>query len=119
MVARHVGLPVIGETVIRIRRPSSGTDRYGNPIPGVAVETPIAGALFAPAGSQEAAEVGRSASSSSPQLLFPRQWPDLVRTDQVRVGAEVYEVQGPAKPWRSAYGSTLGGLVVELKKVDG
>lgn len=110
---------MIGETVTRIRRAANGVDRYGNPKPGAPVETPLAGALFAPNGSVEASEVGRASASTSPQLMFPRQWPDLVPTDQVRVRGLVYEVQGDAEDWRSAYASTLGGLVVDLKKVDG
>ena len=51
---------------------------YGDP-----VETPLPGALFAPAGTSEPIEAGRTAVITNPTLYFPGAWPDIVPTDQV------------------------------------
>lgn len=109
-----------GETVTRIRAGASpGDDRYGDPIPGADVETAIAGGFFAPGGTSEPVEVGRAPVISEPTVYFPHAWPDIAPTDRLRIRGDVYQVTGDPGDWRSPQGSTVGGLVVPLKKVDG
>lgn len=110
---------MIGEAVTRIRTQSAGVDRHGNPVPGDPVESPLFGALFAPGSTSEPFEVGRAAVIAEPTLYFPRTWPDLRPTDQVRVRGGVFEVIGDPSDWRSAYATAAGGLVVTLKRVEG
>ena len=107
------------ETVTRIRAGApTGTDAFGQPIPGPDVETAIEGALFAPGASSEPVEVGREAVVSSPTLYFRGARPDLVRTDRVRVRGLVYELDGDPADWRNG-DSPVGGLVVTLRRAGG
>lgn len=109
-----------GETVTRIRAgASAGNDRYGNPIPGTPAETTIAGAFFAPGGTQEPVQTGRAAVIAEPEVYFPGLWPDIVPTDRLRIRGAVYEVQGDPGDWESPWSTGLGGLAVRLKKVAG
>ena len=107
---------MIGEVVTRLRAAESGPDRYGDPTYGDPTETDLAGALFAPGGTQEPVEAGRTAVITNPTLYFPGVWPDIVPTDQVRVRGDVYEVIGDPANWQL---DGQGGLAVELRKVDG
>lgn len=110
----------MSRTVTRLRGEETGVDRYGNPVVEV-TELDIDGALFAPErDSAESVEVGRQQSPSRPTLYWLRQHPDIVRTDQIRVDGVVYDVDGEPAVWRDDLGgSSLGGLVVTLKRVEG
>lgn len=112
---------MFGETVIRIRAgaPTGEHDRYGAPILGPDVETPLEGAAFDPGGSREPVEVGRAAVITTPRVFFPEQWPDVVSTDRLRVRGVEYRVTGRPPEWRDPFGSDVGGLVVELEAVEG
>jgi hypothetical protein len=110
---------MFGETVVRLRRTQTGVDRYNNPVYGAPAELSIDGALFAPGGTQEPAEPGRTPVIDVPTLYFRGQWPDVEATDQFRVRGEVYEVTGDPADWRAADTSGAGGLVVQLRKVSG
>lgn len=106
--------------VTRVRRGAqNGVDRYGNPVYAPTAETVLPGAMFAPGGTSEPVEAGRSAVITLPTVFFPRTWPDIEPTDQVRVFAELYEVVGDPAEWRSPWGTNLGGLVVQLNRVEG
>lgn len=109
-----------GETVTRLRPVQTGTDRYGNPVySDTLAETPLTEAWFAPGGSSEPVEVGRAAVITKPTVYFPHSWPDIQPSDQLRIRGRVYEVTGDPADWRSPTGSNVGGLVIELKRVDG
>jgi hypothetical protein len=114
---------LIGETVTRLRYATTGTDRYGNavrdPDDEAPAELPIAGAMFDPGGSVEPVERGREAVITQPTAYFVGQWPDILASDQLRIRGRVYEVIGDPGDWRSGFGTSLGGLVVPLKRVDG
>jgi hypothetical protein len=111
---------VRGETVVRIRTGASpGDDRYGNPLPGVDVETPLEGAAFDPGGSLEPVEVGRAAVVTTPKLYFQSEAVDLVASDLVRVRGLAYTVQGDPAVWVSPFTGETAGTVVELKRVSG
>lgn len=110
---------MFGATVTRLRPgASTGNDRYGNPIPGADVSTPIIGGAFAPGGSIEPVEVGRAPVVTTPKLYFLAAV-DLTEGDRVLVNGTTYTVEGTPADWHSAWGSTLAGLVVELKVVEG
>jgi hypothetical protein len=109
-----------GETVTRLRKTASGVDRYGNPLyPDAPAEKSIDGAFFAPGGTSEPVEPGRSPVITEPTLYFPHAWPDIVVSDQLRVRGVVYDVTGFPSEWRSPYGSQVGGQVVTLRRTDG
>ena len=109
---------MFGEPVERIRREQTGVDRYGNP-QYTDVESTVEGAAFDPGGSREPVEVGRTQTVTTPKLYFANSRPDLTRDDSVRVRGVVYAVEGDPADWRSPFGSSLGGLVVELKRAEG
>jgi hypothetical protein len=109
-----------GEVVTRLRRVQDGTDTYGDPVwSDTPAETSLPGAWFAPGGTQEPVEVGRAAVISVPTVYFPHSWPDIQPTDQLRVRGVVYEVTGDPADWRSPVESRVGGLVVQLRRVEG
>lgn len=110
-----------GETVTRIRAgESTTTDRYGNPIPGPDVETPLDRAGFDPGGSREPVEVGRTATVTNPKVYFRDYAPDVVSTDRLRVRGVVYQVKGRPAEWRDPHaGNVVRGLVVELELAEG
>lgn len=111
---------VIGETVHRIRTGASpGDDRYGNPLPGVDVETALTGAAFDPGGSLEPVEVGRMPVITTPKVYFRDYAPDIVSTDRLRVRGLVYAVVGRPARWVSPYTTAVAGLVVELRNTEG
>lgn len=111
---------MIGETVVRIRAGASpGDDRYGNPIPGTDVETSLTGAAFAPGGTLEPVEVGRTPIITTPKVYFRDDDPDLVPTDRLRIRGVIYTVEGHPAVWISPWTSVTRGTVVELKAVDG
>jgi len=109
----------IGEPVTRRREQYTGTDRYGNPVFSLVDVVLDDRAAFDPGGSREPVEVGREQTITTPKLFFPDAWPDLVATDRVVVRAEEYMVLGVPPSWRDPWGSTFGGLVVELERVEG
>jgi hypothetical protein len=111
-------MPFVGEPVQRVRREVTGTDRYGNDTyEDVATEL-AERAGFDPGGSREPVEVGRDQVVTNPKLYFPDQRPDLREDDAVIVRGERYAIEGDPADWRSPFGSTLGGLVVELQRVE-
>lgn len=111
---------MIGETVIRIRAGASpGNDRYGNPLPGVDVETAVTGAAFEPRFTSETVGADRLTTTTKPALIFFDEWPDLLSTDRVRVRGVIYEVDGVPADYRSPFGTGFGGVVVELKHSGG
>lgn len=109
----------IGEPVTRRRNQQTGTDRYGSPVYGLVDTVLPERAGFDPGGSREPVEVGREQTVTTPKLYFREQRPDLNKTDLVVMRGVEYQIEGDPADWRSPYGSTLGGLVVELKKAGG
>lgn len=109
----------IGEPVTRRREQQAGTDRYGDPIYETVDEVLRERAAFDPGGAREPVEVGREQVVTEPKLYFLKQYPDLRDDDQVIVRGQVYDIEGIPADWRSPFGSAVGGVVVELKKVDG
>lgn len=98
--------------VQRIRPSAPEEDQYGEPIPGSGSEsvTPLPDALFAPGGSSEPVAAGESAVVVAPTAYWPSAYPDILPTDQLRIGETVYEVEGEPSRWPK-------GLVVTLRAV--
>jgi len=109
----------VGEPVTRRRHEQTGVDRYNSPVYGL-VDTDLEErAAFDPGGSREPVEVGREQTVTTPKLYFFKTWPDLTASDLVVVRGVEYRIEGRPADWKSPFGSTLGGLVVELKKAEG
>jgi len=107
------------ETVTRIRAGApTGVDKFKQPVPGPATQTPIEGALFDPGGSSEPVEAGRTPVVTKPTLYFRGANPDIVATDQVSVRGVVYDVDGDPAYWDQG-DPTVRGLVVALRNVKG
>jgi len=104
----------VTEPVTRIRAQVTGEDRYGNPTT-TDVESDLPAALFAPEGSPEIAEPGRTIVTQGPSLYWRGEWPDVVSSDRLRVRGEVFAVDGHPADWRGL----TGGLVVRLRRVEG
>ncbi len=109
------------EPVIRIRAGAqTGTDAFGQPIYGPDVEVEVGPALFAPGGSTEPLEVGRTPVVTAPSLYWPGLWPDVVATDRLRVRGAMFAVLGVPADWRPASSTGgPGGLVVQLQDSEG
>jgi hypothetical protein len=107
-----------GETV-GVIRPTTSTDRYGNAsrVYGGTITHEIGGCAFAPAGSSEVNDA-RTAVMSEPAIYCPP-GADLTAADHVLVRGSRYEVHGEPADWRDPFGSTLGGVVATLRKVEG
>lgn len=109
---------MIGETVTRLRRVDTGeVDRYGNPV-YADDSTDLDGAMFAPGGSVEPAEVGREPVVTTPTLYFTRQV-DVVSSDQLVVRGDTYQVTGRPATWVSPWTGETMGTVVTLELVEG
>jgi hypothetical protein len=109
---------VNGEPVTRLRHgaPTGEKDRYGKPVLGPDVETPLPRALFAPASSTEPLTVGRVQVITADTLLW-RCSVDLTAADRVRVRGLVREVDGTPAVWTR--NGRVVGVVATLKTSEG
>lgn len=103
-------------TVIRAGAPTGEKDRYGHDVLAPDVETPIADALFAPAGSSEPVAAGRAQVITQDTLYFRRSV-DLRADDRVIVRGVEREVDGRPAEWRR--GRHTVGVVARLKLAEG
>lgn len=111
---------VVTDQVTRLRRGSqTGTDAFHQPVYGPDSETALPEGLFAPGGSTEPVEPGRTPVVTVPTLYWRNEWPDVVSTDRLRVRGTVFEVQGEPADWRPAGDGGPGGLVVQLRDSEG
>jgi hypothetical protein len=109
---------MLGEQVTRRRRTQSGTDRYGNPVYTTTDVVLEQGAAFDPGGSREPVEVGRTQVVTTPKAYFTER-PDVRADDLLLIRGDWFTVQGDPADWRDPFGSQVGGLVVELSRVEG
>ncbi|MCB2411794.1 hypothetical protein LGT39_02885, partial [Demequina sp. TTPB684] len=92
---------------------------YGKP-----TKTPVDVVLdqrpaFDPGGSREPVEVGRTQTVTTPKLYFVESVVDIADKDEVLIAGKRYTVQGDPADWPDPFGSEVGGVVVELQRVDG
>jgi hypothetical protein len=117
-----MGADVFGNVQVTRRRQvtTGATDAYDQPITTDEDTplTPLAG--FDPGGSREPVEIGRQPTVTTPKLYWQgTDTIDLTDQDQVLVLGKVYDVIGYPAVWNDPFGSTVGGIVVELKRAGG
>jgi len=52
-------------------------------------------------------------------LYVPHQWADVAAGDRIVYDGGTYEVEGTPAKWVSPLGSHLGGIIAQLRAVDG
>lgn len=108
-----------GETVVRVRPgESTSVDGYGNPVPGVDVETPLPGWAVADGATSEFNQPGRTAVLAD-LVLYGPPGADVLPADRLRVRGKEYSVNGEPFEWRSPFTGWTPGVVVLLSKVTG
>lgn len=111
---------MLGETVTRLRPgPSTGTDRYGNPIPGADVEVTFDGALVADPRFTEPLEVGRDRVEADLTLYWDGREVDGVASDRWRVRGKVYRSIGDAFYWTGRTPGAPHGTIVRVARSEG
>lgn len=111
-----------GETVTILRPGPPTRDVYENDVPGAPTEIPVQGCAVAPrdgtgAGANEI--VGDRDTVISGLTLYAPYGTDIRATDRVRVGGDVYEVDGHSGSFRSPFTGSTGPVVVALELVTG
>ncbi|MWA08734.1 hypothetical protein [Streptomyces sp. BA2] len=112
-----------GDTVTILRPgPSTSQDIYGNDVPGAVAEIPVPGCAVAPrdgTGSATNEIVGDRDTVISGLTLYAPFGTDIRATDRVRVGDDIYEVEGHVGSFRSPFSGSTGPVVVALELVTG
>jgi hypothetical protein len=111
-----------GETVTILRPGPSTEDTYGNDVPGPPTEIPVTGCAVAPRdGTGSAANELTDARDTviTGLTLYAPYGTDIRATDRVRVGSDVYEVEGLPGSFRSPFTGSTGPVVVALELVTG
>lgn len=103
----------------RLRPTHTGVDAFKQPVQTGVQETQIFGGVFAPKAQRETREVGREAFIEQPAVYFRNSFPDIRSTDQIKVDATVYDVDGKPETWTRADGIGPQGLVVYLRASAG
>lgn len=111
-----------GETVTILRPGAATRDKYGNDVPGPDAEIPVSGCAVAPrdgsgAGASELTDA-RDTVITGLSLWAPY-GTDIRATDRVRVGGDVYQVEGRTGSFRSPLSGSTGPVVVALELVTG
>ncbi|GHD70138.1 hypothetical protein GCM10010317_076800 [Streptomyces mirabilis] len=111
-----------GEDVTVLRPGAPTQDRYGNDVPGPAAEIPVYGCAVAPrdgtgAGANEIIDARDTVIVGL--TLYAPYGTDIRATDRVRVGGELYEVDGQPGSFRSPFTGSTGPVVVALELVTG
>lgn len=111
-------------TVHRARQGSSGTDPYGDPIPGTTTNTEIAGAFIGPTSSSDIAGVGRDGVTIDAVLFAP--WgTDITTHDLIVVSGDganngTYRVNGQPADWTYHLGDgSQAGQATPLSRAVG
>lgn len=111
-----------GDTVTIVRPGPPTRDAYNNDVPGTPMETEVSGCGVAPrdgtgAAANELTEARDTVISGL--ILYAPYGTDIRATDQVRVGGELYEVEGLPGGFRSPFTGSTGPVVAALKLVTG
>lgn len=112
-----------GDTVTILRPgPATTQDIYGNDVPGAVAEISVSGCAVAPrdgTGSGPNEIVDARDTVISGLTLYAPFGTDIRATDRVRVGGDVYEVEGRVGSFRSPFSGSTGPVVVALELVTG
>jgi hypothetical protein len=103
-----------GQTIIRIRRTSTGTDDYGNE-EFTTDEVAVHGVGVAPRSSSER-EQGETTVIVGKALYVPP-GVSILASDQFRIGGVVYQVEGEPGEWTSPFTGTQFGTEVAIRRV--
>jgi hypothetical protein len=111
-----------GDTVTILRPGASTRDAYGNDVPGPPTEILVPGCAVAPrdgtgSGANELTDARDTVISGL--TLYAPYGTDIRATDRIRVGGDVYEVEGNAGSFRSPFTGSTGPVMVALERVTG
>lgn len=111
---------IYGETITRLRAPT--TTEYGAPVRdwGNAVESSIAGVQVQPVSSEEDARLGRAPVVTHMRIISkPGTGLDLLRSDRVRWNGVTWLVDGEVAVHKSPRTGGVHHGEVLLRRVDG
>ena len=112
-----------GDTVTILRSgPATSQDIYGNDVPGAVTEIPVLGCAVAPRDGTGAATneiVDARDTVISGLTLYAPYGTDIRATDRVRVGGDIYEVEGHVGTFRAPFSGSTGPVVGALELVTG
>lgn len=111
-----------GDTVTILRPGAPSRDVYGNDVPGPPTEIPVPGCGIAPrdgtgAGSNEIVDARDTVITGL--TLYAPYGTDIRATDRIRVGGDLYEVEGLPGSFRSPFTGSTGPVVAALELVTG
>lgn len=111
-----------GDTVTILRPGVSTRDVYQNDVPGTPTEISVTGCAVAPrdgtgAGTNEIVDARDTVITGL--TLWAPYGTDIRATDRVRVGSDIYEVEGHPGTFRSPFTGSTGPVVVALELVTG
>ena len=111
-----------GDTVTIVRPGAPTRDGYGNYVPGPPTEIPVPGCGVAPrdgtgSGPNEITDARDTVITGL--TLYAPYGTDIRATDKVRVGGQLYEVEGQPGSFRSPFTASTGPVVVALELVTG
>lgn len=111
-----------GDAVVIVRPGPPSEDIYGNDVPGSPTEIPVSGCAIAPRdgsgpGSNEITDARDTVITGL--TLYAPYGTDIRATDRVRVGGDLYEVDGQSGSYRSPFTGSTGPVVAALKLVTG
>lgn len=111
-----------GDVVTIVRPGPSTQDEYGNDKPGPPIEIPVTGCGIAPrdstgSGSNELTDARDTVITGL--TLYAPYGTDIRATDRIRVGGELYEVEGLPGSFRSPFTGSTGPVVAALELVTG
>ena len=88
-----------GVPIVRLRRGTASTDRYGDHVPGPWEEEALPDGLYAPGGSTEPVAASTADTVSRAAVYWPEQWPDVTATDRLRIDGLEHAVTGRPQRW--------------------
>jgi hypothetical protein len=110
-----------GDVVTIVRSGPPTRDEYGNDKPGPPIEILISGCAFAPrsgtGGSTELTDARDTVITGF--TLYAPYGTDIRATDRIRVGGQLYEVEGLPGSFRSPFTGSTGPVVAALELVTG
>lgn len=104
-------------TVTRLR--PAAHDAHDNPVDEDPDELELTDCIVAPRSTADIATRGRQGVVVGLTLYVPDVDADIVHTDQVQIGDDVWEVDGEVGRWENPFDGNRPGLEVALKRGEG
>lgn len=111
-----------GETVTIVRPGAPTEDIYGNDVPGAPTEIPVPGCSVSPrdgTGSASNEQLDARDTVITGLTVYAPYGTDIRATDRIRVGSDLYDVDGQPGSFRSPFTGSTGPVAVTLKLVTG